>query len=88
MVQTAPEGTAQKASRVVRQSDDPKVVLHANPPRTSPTVSVVIPAMNEAENLHFVMPLLPPEVDEVILVDGGQPITRSTWWSEDMRTSR
>lgn len=35
-----------------------------------PTVSVVIPAMNEAKNLGFVLPLLPEDVDEVILVDG------------------
>ena len=71
MVQAAREGMEDEAPRVVRQSDDPRVVLEANPPRSSPTVSVVIPAMNEAENLHFVMPLLPSEVDEVILVDGG-----------------
>jgi glycosyltransferase involved in cell wall biosynthesis len=31
---------------------------------------VVIPAKNEAENLHFILPLLPDEVTEVLLVDG------------------
>jgi glycosyltransferase involved in cell wall biosynthesis len=36
-----------------------------------PKVSVVVPAKNEADNLCFVLPLLPPVVDEVILVDGG-----------------
>ena len=35
-----------------------------------PKVSVVIPAMNEADNLAFILPLLPALVDEVILVDG------------------
>jgi glycosyltransferase involved in cell wall biosynthesis len=35
-----------------------------------PKVSVVIPALNEADNLPFVFPHIPPEVDEVILVDG------------------
>jgi len=35
-----------------------------------PRVSVVIPAMNEAENLPFVLPRVPAAVDEVILVDG------------------
>jgi glycosyltransferase involved in cell wall biosynthesis len=30
----------------------------------------VIPALNEADNLPFVFPHIPPEVDEVILVDG------------------
>ncbi len=35
-----------------------------------PTVSVVIPAMNEAKNLPHVLPRIPKWVDEVILVDG------------------
>ncbi len=35
-----------------------------------PTVTVVIPAMNEAENLPHVLPLIPSWVDEVLLVDG------------------
>ncbi len=37
------------------------------------TVSLVIPTLNEAENLPHVLPLLPnvPEVIEVVLVDGG-----------------
>lgn len=34
-------------------------------------VSVVIPAMNEAENLQFVLPRLPVWTYEVILVDGN-----------------
>jgi glycosyltransferase involved in cell wall biosynthesis len=33
-------------------------------------VSVVIPALNEAENLPHVLPLIPNWIDEVILVDG------------------
>ncbi len=36
----------------------------------APTVSVVIPALNEAENLPHVLPFIPNWVDEVILVDG------------------
>lgn len=43
-----------------------RVITH-NPPR----VSVVIPALNEAENLPHVLPYLPDWVDEVLLVDGG-----------------
>lgn len=41
-------------------------------PRTLgyPTVSAVIPALNEAENLPHVMPKLNGLVDEVIIVDG------------------
>lgn len=34
------------------------------------TVSVIIPAMNEAENLPHVLPHIPAWVDEVLLVDG------------------
>jgi glycosyltransferase involved in cell wall biosynthesis len=36
----------------------------------TPPVSVVIPAMNEAENLPHVFATLPPWIHEVILVDG------------------
>ncbi len=38
--------------------------------RPSPTVSVIIPALNEETNLPLVLEGLPP-VDEVIIVDGG-----------------
>lgn len=37
---------------------------------THATVSVVIPALNEAENLPYVLPYIPSWVDEVLLVDG------------------
>ncbi|ACZ90328.1 glycosyltransferase family 2 protein [Streptosporangium roseum] len=36
----------------------------------SPTVSVVVPAMNEAENLPHVFATLPQWIDEIVLVDG------------------
>lgn len=36
----------------------------------APPVSVVIPAMNEAENLPYVFATLPPWIHEVVLVDG------------------
>ncbi|GAB1641865.1 glycosyltransferase family 2 protein [Krasilnikovia sp. MM14-A1259] len=39
-------------------------------PVSSPTVSVVIPVLNEEENLPLVLEGLPP-VDQVIVVDGG-----------------
>ena len=35
-----------------------------------PLISVVIPALNEAQNLPFVLPNIPSIVSEVILVDG------------------
>ncbi|MEV0232587.1 glycosyltransferase family 2 protein [Nonomuraea sp. NPDC050786] len=37
----------------------------------SPTVSVVVPAMNEAENLPHVFATIPKWVDEIVLVDGN-----------------
>ncbi len=37
----------------------------------TPRVSVVIPAMNEAENLPYVLPRIPADVHEVLLVDGN-----------------
>ena len=39
-------------------------------PISSPTISVVIPARNEAPNLCHVLPYIPATVSEVILVDG------------------
>ena len=36
----------------------------------TPTVSVIVPAMNEAANLPLVLPRIPADVLEVILVDG------------------
>lgn len=38
--------------------------------KPTPTISVVVPALNEEENLPYVLPVIPHEVDEVILVDG------------------
>ncbi len=38
-------------------------------PMGAPAVSVIIPALNEAENLPHVLPRVPAWVDEVILVD-------------------
>ena len=35
------------------------------------TISVVMPTLDEAENLAHVLPLLPSWVDELVLVDGG-----------------
>ncbi|WP_246046339.1 glycosyltransferase family 2 protein [Thermosporothrix hazakensis] len=45
--------------------------MKIRPGRTQkPRVSVIIPAMNEEQNLPCILPLLPSIVDEVILVDG------------------
>jgi glycosyltransferase involved in cell wall biosynthesis len=40
------------------------------PARSTVTVSVVVPALNEAENLPHVLPRIPQWVHEIILVDG------------------
>jgi glycosyltransferase involved in cell wall biosynthesis len=46
-------------------------VLPSRPPRqTRPRVSVVIPTLNEARNVAWVLERLPELVDEVVLVDG------------------
>src|SRR5213076_2340369 len=37
----------------------------------SPTVSVIVPTLNEAPNLPHFFSRLPPDLYEVILVDGG-----------------
>jgi len=41
--------------------------LHRSP---APRVSVVIPTLNEEQNLRHVLPFLPEWVDEVVIVDG------------------
>jgi glycosyltransferase involved in cell wall biosynthesis len=56
-----------------------------------PRVSVVIPALNEARNLPSVLARIPPDVHEVILVDGYSvdgtvPIARQSW--PDVRVVR
>src|SRR5439155_7871062 len=50
-----------------RISADQRRRVSVNSP---PRVSVVIPALNEAENLRHVLPRLPDGLHEVILVDG------------------
>jgi glycosyltransferase involved in cell wall biosynthesis len=51
-------------------SNDPERRLVALDERSGPRVSVVVPARNEAANLPIVLSALPPEVYEVVLVDG------------------
>lgn len=52
----------QKAEEIMVDTDAPKNV--------APTVSVIVPAKNEALNLEHVLPMIPSWVHEVILVDG------------------
>jgi glycosyltransferase involved in cell wall biosynthesis len=54
--------------------DSGRYVIHGDRARRnlkSPRVSVVIPTLNEAENLPAVMPRLPEGLFEVLIVDGG-----------------
>lgn len=44
--------------------------MRIQPGHRKATISLIIPAKNEAKNLPHVLPLIPDEVDEVILVDG------------------
>jgi glycosyltransferase involved in cell wall biosynthesis len=54
--------------RAVDQTD---ATTPARSPFSDHAVSVVIPAMNEAENLSFVLPRIPEWVSEVVIVDGN-----------------
>src|SRR3954454_24347816 len=52
--------------------------------RNGPTVSVVIPTIDEARNLPYVLPRIPRWVHEVIIVDGESTdgtveIARALW---------
>jgi glycosyltransferase involved in cell wall biosynthesis len=51
-------------------SKETTVAYNARGNANNPTVSVIVPAKNEAKNLEHVLPMIPSWVDEVILVDG------------------
>ena len=77
-----PALTALEQRRAVQEdllahpAPQPDLAVVASPPESAglpaiqPTISVVIPAMNEALNLPHVLARLPSEVSEVIIVDG------------------
>ncbi|MEM7140829.1 MAG: glycosyltransferase family 2 protein [Actinomycetota bacterium] len=55
------------------QQNTPTTIINntpLNPRSADPTVSVVIPTLNEAKNLPIVLPQLPEGLHEVIIVDG------------------
>lgn len=59
------------SSSRIQMGDDSVDSQFVNVEERRPTVSVIIPTMNEAKNLPLVLPYLPMEwIDEVILVDG------------------
>jgi glycosyltransferase involved in cell wall biosynthesis len=55
----------------LRQDASPATVDRVATRVDSPRVSVVIPAMNEAENLPHVFARLPSHIAEIVLVDGN-----------------
>ena len=58
------------AARPARDRSGRSHLHRAWTPRSGVRLSVVIPTMNEARNIGWVLEHLPEEVDEVILVDG------------------
>src|ERR1039458_767666 len=54
------------AAKTSRSSNDPS----SAPRPSAPTISVVIPTLNEAGNLPYVLNTIPRWVDEIIIVDG------------------
>src|SRR4051794_26919222 len=57
-----------------RMRSRPIALIHDPVPRAAmppPRVSVVVPTYNEAKNLPHVFALLPDDLHEVIVVDGG-----------------
>ncbi|MER7400418.1 glycosyltransferase family 2 protein [Streptomyces sp. NPDC000151] len=77
-----PAETDQKsAARIPAQAQYRPVSSHL---AIAPPVSVVIPAMNEAENLPYVFKTLPDWIHEVVLVDGNSTddtvqVARDLW---------
>jgi glycosyltransferase involved in cell wall biosynthesis len=45
-------------------------MMQRNPAHNPPLVSIVVPALNEAKNLPYVLPRIPAWVSEILLVDG------------------
>lgn len=67
LAKNSPDAGADRALRVVQDNGR---LDFARAVRT-PSVSVVIPALNEAQNLPWVLSRLPVDVHEVVLVDGN-----------------
>ena len=63
------ERPSHTAIGVVERQERTKTSFDANA-IDRPSISVVIPTLDEAENLPHVLPAIPSYVDEVIIVDG------------------
>lgn len=64
-----PSSTLSTSNGSVQRPSHPATHL-SNPSLGQLKVTVVVPALNEAENLQYVLPLIPSWVHEVLLVDG------------------
>jgi glycosyltransferase involved in cell wall biosynthesis len=65
VTQVVPRGSSTSDLQTLGRSTQVEVALEA------PRVSVVIPAMNEEQNLPYVLSRISPDVFEVVLVDGA-----------------
>lgn len=70
--------------RVRRSRSSHRTPSTLRPHPSAPSVSVVIPTLNESGNLSFVLNTIPPWVDEVIVVDGRssddtERVARALW---------
>ena len=65
-MRTAKRPLVNNATKSNRLSNNPRQYLRS----VAPTVSVVIPTLNEAGNLPYVIDTIPDWVDEIIIVDG------------------
>ncbi len=66
------EHQSQSERRKAKQFGNPESRMTKMPESFSdrPMISVIIPALNEADNLPHVLPRIPTWIDEVLLVDG------------------
>jgi glycosyltransferase involved in cell wall biosynthesis len=65
-----PRGADLVETMISRASDPVGPGEYERRRKTRPTVSVVIPTLNEEPNLPFVLPRISPWIDEIVIVDG------------------
>ncbi|HLH29196.1 MAG TPA: glycosyltransferase [Acidimicrobiales bacterium] len=77
-------GTVSSLPRVRGRPSRPPDPSRVHPEHSTPSVSVVMPARNEADNLRHILPRIPSWVDELIVVDGNSDddtpaVARAGW---------
>jgi len=63
--------TGRRSAAVSRASEVGREVVEGRDPSREVLVSVIVPTLDEARNLPYVLPRIPTSVHEVVLVDGG-----------------